>query len=251
MLKHVMMDDPYELNLKNVVSWIASSALIFGAVVPYIPQYKEIKRKEDAEGFSLYVCLTLLIANTLRILFWFGKRYELPLLLQSLLMIVAMFVMIKLCINVQNRTQIIKAKERVLTDFDTRFFWKWTDFKSYLGFMILFAGTGGLLTYLFLDIPIFIEIIGFSAVLTEAMLGVPQFLRNSSNKSTIGMSIAMVAMWTVGDVFKTCYFVLRDTPLQFQVCGALQVTIDIAILAQVYLYKTSNNVHTRAPIRSD
>jgi len=36
-------------------------------------------------------------------------------LLQSILMILAMFVMIKLCINVQNRTQIIKAKERVLT----------------------------------------------------------------------------------------------------------------------------------------
>lgn len=71
MLKHVTMDDTYELNLKNVVSWIASSALIFGAVIPYVPQYKEIKRKEDAEGFSLYVCLTLLIANTLRILFWF------------------------------------------------------------------------------------------------------------------------------------------------------------------------------------
>lgn len=45
----------------------------------------------------------------------FGKRYELPLLLQSIIMILAMFVMIKLCINVQNRTQIIKSKERVLT----------------------------------------------------------------------------------------------------------------------------------------
>ncbi|KAL6425551.1 hypothetical protein ACFW04_009597 [Cataglyphis niger] len=251
MLKHVTMDDTYELNLKNVVGWVASSALIFGAVIPYVPQYKEIKRKEDAEGFSLYVCLTLLIANTLRILFWFGKHYELPLLLQSLLMIVAMFVMIKLCINVQNRTQIIKSKERVLTDLDARFFWKWTDFKSYLGFMILFASIGGLLTYLFMDIPMFIEVVGFLAVLIEAMLGVPQFLRNSSNKSTVGMSIAMVAMWTVGDIFKTCYFVLRHTPVQFQVCGALQVTIDIAILAQVYLYKTNNNVHTRAPIRSD
>ena len=65
------MDDTYELNLKNLAGWIASCALIFGAVVPYVPQYKEIKRKEDAEGFSLYVCLTLLIANTLRILFWF------------------------------------------------------------------------------------------------------------------------------------------------------------------------------------
>jgi len=72
-------------------------------------------------------------------------------------------------------------------DLDARFFWKWTDFKSYLSFMILFAGIGGILTYLFLDIPIFIEIVGFLAVLIEAILGVPQFLRNSSNKSTIGM----------------------------------------------------------------
>ncbi|XP_012521388.1 solute carrier family 66 member 2 isoform X3 [Monomorium pharaonis] len=189
------MNDTYELNVTNLAGWIASGALIFGAVVPYVPQYKEIKRKEDAEGFSLYVCLTLLIANTLRILFWFGKHYELPLLLQSILMILTMFVMIKLCINVQNRTQIIKSKERVLTaqfvcfaDLDARFFWKWTDFKSYLGFMILFTSIGGVITYLFLDIPIFIEIIGFLAVLIEAMLGVPQFLRNSRNKSTVGMS---------------------------------------------------------------
>lgn len=65
------MDGTYELNLKNITNCIASSAMIFGAIVPYVPQYKEIKKKEDAEGFSLYVCLTLLIANTLRILFWF------------------------------------------------------------------------------------------------------------------------------------------------------------------------------------
>lgn len=74
---------------------------------------------------------------------------------------------------------------------------------------------------------------------------------NQINLFCFNFSIAMVAMWTVGDIFKTCYFVLRHTPVQFQVCGALQVTIDIAILAQVYLYKTNNNVHTRAPIRSD
>lgn len=60
-----------ELNIGNVVSFIASGAMIFGGVVPYIPQYREIRRKEDSEGFSLYVCLALLIANTLRILFWF------------------------------------------------------------------------------------------------------------------------------------------------------------------------------------
>lgn len=53
--------------------------------------------------------------------------------------------------------------------------------------MLLFASISGMLMYLFVDIPIFIEIVGLSAVLIEAMLGIPQFLRNSSNKSTAGM----------------------------------------------------------------
>lgn len=40
-------------------------------------------------------------------------------------------------------------------------------------------------------------------------------------------------MWTCGDVFKTAYFVIREAPTQFWVCGALQVLLDIVILFQV------------------
>lgn len=54
----------------TAVSWIASLAMIIGGVLPYVPQYVKIKKTENADGFSLYVCLTLLIANILRILFW-------------------------------------------------------------------------------------------------------------------------------------------------------------------------------------
>lgn len=54
--------------------------------------------------------------------------------------------------------------------------------------------------------------------------GAPQFLRNFKNKSTQGMSIAMVALWTVGDMFKTCYFIFRHAPMQFWICGTLQVS---------------------------
>lgn len=47
----------------------------------------------------------------------------------------------------------------------------------------------------------------------------------------------MVVMWTCGDIFKTVYFVLREAPAQFWICGAMQVTVDIAILLQVYFYR--------------
>ena len=58
------------LNFISVVSFAASAAMVFGGVVPYIPQYYDIYKSKHTEGFSTHVCLALLIANILRILFW-------------------------------------------------------------------------------------------------------------------------------------------------------------------------------------
>ena len=58
--------------------------------------------------------------------------------------------------------------------------------------MLIFVAVGGYITYLFLSFPPFVELIGFLAVFTEAMLGVPQFYRNHVNQSTIGMRYFMV-----------------------------------------------------------
>lgn len=56
--------------LHQLVSWVAAGAMVFGGVVPYIPQYRDIRRTQNADGFSTHVCLVLLVANILRILFW-------------------------------------------------------------------------------------------------------------------------------------------------------------------------------------
>lgn len=53
-----------------LVTWVSVGSMVFGGVVPYIPQYRTIRKTRDAEGFSTFVCLVLLIANILRILFW-------------------------------------------------------------------------------------------------------------------------------------------------------------------------------------
>ncbi|XP_050361479.1 solute carrier family 66 member 2 isoform X5 [Nymphalis io] len=110
-----IISDELGLTVGHLVGWGAASAMIVGGVAPYIPQYRQIKKTQDAEGFSLHVCLTLLIANTLRILFWFGKRYELPLLIQSIVMNATMFAMIHLCVTVRKKNQIIRARERIFT----------------------------------------------------------------------------------------------------------------------------------------
>ncbi|TKS88972.1 PQ-loop repeat-containing protein 1 [Collichthys lucidus] len=90
----------------SLVAWIAAGAMVFGGVVPYIPQYRDIRRTQNAEGFSTYVCLVLLVANILRILFRFGRYFETLLLWQSIIMIATMLIMLNLCTNVRMATEL-------------------------------------------------------------------------------------------------------------------------------------------------
>lgn len=79
------------------------------------------------------------------------------------------------------------------------------------------------------------------------MLGMPQLIRNYLKKSTRGMSVEMVIMWFSGDLFKTMYFILRHAPVQFIICGAIQVFVDILILAQVFWYGRPNVTYSKLP----
>ena len=58
------------LTLAGIGELIAVGAMVFGGIVPFIPQYMVIQRTGSAEGFSTFVCFTLLVSNIFRILFW-------------------------------------------------------------------------------------------------------------------------------------------------------------------------------------
>lgn len=61
---------PLEKMFAISLTVLTKSFIIFGGSLAYVFQYKKIYEREDASGFSLFVCLTLLIANILRIMFW-------------------------------------------------------------------------------------------------------------------------------------------------------------------------------------
>uniref|UniRef100_A0A1A9UYL2 Uncharacterized protein n=1 Tax=Glossina austeni TaxID=7395 RepID=A0A1A9UYL2_GLOAU len=50
-----IINDEMGLTVGHVVGWAAASAMVIGGVIPYVPQYLEIKKTQDAEGFSLHV----------------------------------------------------------------------------------------------------------------------------------------------------------------------------------------------------
>lgn len=97
----------------------------------------------------------------------------------------------------------------------------------------------GILMYFFMDNHYFVEALGYLSLMTEAMLASPQLVKNCRAKSTTGLNNTMVLMWTGGDLFKTGYFIVNKVPKQFWLCGMVQVTIDVLILGQIALYKTS------------
>ncbi|CAG5958411.1 unnamed protein product [Menidia menidia] len=84
----------------TLVSLAASLLMVFGGALPYVPQFQEIQRSSNTEGFSTRV---------------FGKQFELTLLLQSVVMILTMFAMLHLCCAVQNANR-VSTKQRRLTD---------------------------------------------------------------------------------------------------------------------------------------
>ncbi|XP_078400697.1 solute carrier family 66 member 2 [Cetorhinus maximus] len=219
----------------SFLSWVASFLMVFGGALPYIPQYRDIQKSGNAEGFSTQVCLVMLVASILRLFFWFGKHFELTLLWQSIVMIITMLALLHLCSTVQ-RSSRMSTSRHIFTDFDPRYFWAWSRFLDYIQFCLTFTVMCFFVTYLLIDSQLYVETLGFSAVLIEAMLGVPQLFQNFKNKSTAGMSVKMVLLWTLGDVFKTTYFIANATPVQFWVCGTVQICIDVAIFFQVFTY---------------
>lgn len=167
----------------------------------------------------------------------FGHPFELPLLIQSIIMILAQILLLELCVRVKRKNSSIPLIKRTFFSFNPRNFWRWTDLISYLEFLILLSTLLGCAVYLLIDCKPFIESLGYCALVTESMLGLPQVIKNYKNKSVEGMSLMMVLMWLVGDIFKTVYYISRDVPVQFWLCGLLQITIDLLILFQVCLFK--------------
>jgi len=77
------------------------------------------------------------------------------------------------------------------SDMNIADFWKWTDFSSYVQFMALFTLMASAITYKFIENAFYVELLGFLALMTEAMLGLPQFYRNYRNQSTEGMRLTV------------------------------------------------------------
>ncbi|KAJ9475719.1 Scramblase ANY1 [Pseudozyma hubeiensis] len=116
-------------------------------------------------------------------------------------------------------------------------FWQWSDYNSYLIFLFLY-----ILLLLILYIPLshsstFISLLGYIALGLESTLPIPQLIANYRRKSLAGFRASVLFGWLGGDSFKLLYFLLKGSPAQFTTCAVFQLSVDLAILGQRWLYR--------------
>jgi uncharacterized protein with PQ loop repeat len=240
----------------TILSYAVDVFTVAGVVWPYIPQALSIWRTKNAEAFSLKISLVVIVSATTRVAFWFGSRYPTALLVQAIMSALAQLGMVWLIVQVRahNRAEAAKggrarpAPRRTFSDLDASTFWAWDDFTSYLQFegvlvmalMLFGAAFGGYGWYT--------ELLGTLALGIEALLPVPQALRNYQAKSTAGLSGTMVVSWLLGDIFKTIYAIAKPAPVQFMLCGAFQSLIDVVVFVQMQWCYRERSAAARARV---
>ncbi|KAK0188868.1 hypothetical protein F5146DRAFT_1104291 [Armillaria mellea] len=201
-------------------SWLSTAASIGMAVGPplvYADQAASIIRKRDATGFSRDVCAILLLANITRCFFWLGNHFELALLIQSVLMILAQLALLYICIRYRPTIspEIFGTSTRPFS------FWQWSTYTQYIEFLAGFILLEAILFLILGRSDVFVSLLGFVALGLESTLPIPQLISNFKQRSLYGFRMSTLIGWAGGDTFKV-----------FKVCAIFQLFIDFAIVVQ-------------------
>jgi len=230
------------------VSTLASIGMAIGPSLVYADQFYSIVKKEDSSGFSIDVCAVLIMANITRIFFWLGDRFEVALLIQSILMIISQFALLYICLkysptedDLEARAMLTQPEEqspiKLVAHKRPLNFWQWPNYGSYLDFTAGYIVALGLIYLVLHGSTVFLSTLGLLGLGLESTLPIPQFVTNFRRKSLEGFRTTVLLGWVGGDTFKLLYFLVQNTTWQFKICAAFQLCVDLAIVGQAYVYR--------------
>ena len=106
----------------------------------------KFKQTKSTKGFAKFLCFLLLIANILRCMFWLGKRFNLTLLFQSIVVIVSQIYLIHVYFQYQDEFP-YKSESKSLCGYILNWketlnphnFWNWSDEFEYYKFILFFS----------------------------------------------------------------------------------------------------------------
>lgn len=108
---------------------------------------------------------------------------------------------------------------------------------SYIYFLVAYSLLHLVLQILLGRSDTYAFLLGLFALGLESALPVPQLLSNQRRKSLAGFRLSVLGGWLVGDAFKTVYFIINGSPVQFLAGGLFALSVDVAIVVQARLFQ--------------
>lgn len=245
-----------------VLTWqvVAGVFITLSPVTSYLDTLLSIKRRKTSAGFSLDVCAIMLVASICKIYFYFGRPYELSLLLQAVIMVGIQVALLHLALkyrprqwahgpldrdtNVKPVPKAVKllVGDKVSDDGNSKrpfAFWEWEEEAPYWNFLIRLTGLLGVLQLMVGRWSWYVEIIGLAGLMIEAVLPLPQIYTIYTRQSVDGFRISLLVSWLGGDISKLIYLsTTSNVAPQFIVCAAIQACFDSFIAFQYFMYTT-------------
>ena len=229
---------------------IMNFLIVVGPSIGYISQGIKFKINKKSKGFCLSMCLKTILSSIFKIYFWVGKRYNIYLLYQAILVLLLQYYIIifylkyseKDCMKLVQWQKKHKFSKTLKNFFDLKKFWGWDNLFSFLFYSVVLGILIGFVCFIFgIHNKIFMEILGYIATAIDVFLGLPQIYTNYKLQNAHSLSTIMVGSFLLGDTFRTYYYVTTKSPFQFILCGFLQVTINIILMLQIFYYRLKGN----------
>ena len=229
-------------------------AIVIGPSIGYICQGMKFKINKKSKGFCLSICLKTILSSIFKIYFWVGKRYNIYLLYQAILVLLLQYYIIifylkyseKDCMKIVILQKKDKFPKSIRSFFDLKNFWRWDNLFSFIFYSIVLCILIGFVCYIFgIHNKIFLEILGYVSTAIDVCLGMPQIYTNYKLKNSRSLSTIMIVSFLFGDIFRTYYYISTKSPFQFILCGFMQVSINIILMLQIIYYKITDKYNKK------
>ncbi len=232
--------------MSQILTTIVDIIMTLTPVIPYYAQINTFKKNKSSEGFSIKISLFILSANILRIFFWFGEKFNISLLLQSVLMIIAQLYLVKVYVQYSEKNDYIK-KESLFKNF-----WDWDKDTNYFifitSFILLFIG---LSLNIGMENKLYVNTLGSISSFLEAIMPCAQILKMYQDKSAKNFSYVLILSWVLGDSFKVYYYFITKVPIQMLLSAIMQVVFDFVIIFQIIYYNYFSSEKEKTEVKAE
>ena len=236
--------------------------MALGPSLNYVFQSQKFKKTKSSKGFSNFLCLVTILSHTLKVFFWFGKKFKITLLVQSVLVIFMQLYLIYLVIkykedkpkanenympisNVSRKDKIKKfAKDNFCSwsqTFNSKLIWRWDDVSEYYKFYFFIILVLSIFSVsLGINNKYYINIIGGVSIFLEMLCSIPQIIEMQKSKNQRNISKIMVFMWFSGNILKIYYNTVNNSPMQLIIGSYIQVFFNCILIYQIFYYYRRN-----------